>query len=1836
MAKRIDTKTYGRVVYVDPNNTHYKDPDNAIPHAYEDYSIFICLDVTKYDRTMPGRVVWSNEFKYSANFMPGTNGFLSTSFTDVSQLTPMNGNAECLGIKSIDITYNSWFYPQVTINFTDVRGASLMSAQDKGLYDTVESERLGGNSATAGYTELFGGSLFKALFTFPYPEFKLTVKGFYGQPVTLRLCVEKMNIKLDSSSGNFDVIVSFIGSMYGLYTDIPMQLLTIAPYVNPVDGQLYNTHWLNGTGNGGDYFFEGEGGSVQSPICTYPELKMKLETFMNQEPKLIQERGNDIAGYASAVNERNSLNELLGMNPLNEMEYIDTQKAYWTYSENWDEIISLIDRVKNFSNECEKKDIYVGINTEYSYILDNVKRIESTDYNHTITYEKRNIGSDFSLYGENTQETLIYVFKPEEKYVEGGEFDFTQLDTSETGDKFDALMGKICGSVSKNNIYHVLYIKITENPIQEINNRIGELTTQIEVENKKVNEVRGQELMRTLGFSPSIHNMFKMIFAHLDTFMSLFYDCLSDAENENKGGQRHITNVSGIRTDYGPKGVNEYDLPPFTMFYAPNSKGDSKAIDEFFPSLANLQTKGVNFSKPRKGELPEVELVRKFIRGAFANVNDQIEKRKAIEEMRVVTENLQNGERSNYEYTPSLPYDFMNNRLNSVQNPYVYLSNPKIPRNKIGEYAARIYAMRYEYAMLTGGFDEYGGHTSEDPSGMDEVTSAFRPNVYKKTGGVTNFATEEAYKAFSALVNVDSITLTSIENESKTDNKYNIYKDYDGKSWLPVGDINLQLLDTNFKIDKEKLSGNIICADKYSETKNNFEICGDYNFLNPGKIDNNSVTTVARRAIMNKFGKVASFTTESINQPRKIAFTKPEYYIGHSTDGRGIRECVMFLSLLQEGMVTDGELVPCSNGPEIDYNLLFEGAMYYLSWYEQTDDTTGAYYFPFDEKNFKVLDETSVKIPDYITDDRKKRCIEYFKNWYETSFRNSYRKYELSVDGKLWDGDIDGRTSLDINYEYQYVDSKNTVSKNGMKIFGEGGGINSLPLLPNMLYVVSASVKTGQYNIIEGISGQFQVNGEDDKVDYIRRVDTDLTKKVFFKTAYHTDMNKKILNTRLSRTTLFGRLEYHTDIDLLTKGKSTGWNSIKYQNINSVCSDFNIGNKIFVCDSTPLSYNSYEINKTGTPDQSVKSFLSALSKLVSEKAGGSEFDASGSTVTIGENGFEEDFELPLYNTFCNLYKKWLCGKSREIFTLKKGIHYSQFNNFEFIDSYYNKIGHELMLNATSIADSMASYIESDGSNNDGVREMLTKEYSIYQFMSLICQKNGLLFLALPCKFADSAKEIGGAFDTYPYSSVISIMKNSGILYSKDELKMDYTKVFDTTSYVCMYVSDPSENLSNASQYLGDGFDIAPGEDLGGTAAGANQQFIDNDLFAVSLGETYENAYRVPAFGVSYGKGNQSYFKNISLSMDNAQTTNYSIMAMLNIADKAASTPKSTVVFGQDLYRVYANYSYVCTVEMMGCMQIMPLMYFQLNNVPMWKGAYMVSKVSHKIGPGTMSTTFGGYRVSKYRIPLVKACPSYPINIDVSAISGGRSYYEGAITGPAYHIKSEPPIEGYPVVPGSNFYEKCDFLERECSLRGWSQEDALRAVDRVNSICPNKWHVFDKHMCTKYAYYMAYHMVTNNFTSNSCWGGGSGGIKSGLNDPRDLKDVNKFNACNFKRTLNYTPYKFGEGLSLEDMRKIIGAEYVDSKKYPGYFNGRKMYGAVAMFFNDNSDKTVKNGRHSTFFYGGGYTKLPEYVGDKSCWQSDYSMSSFPYSEKYGNSWTLFILLPPDINSRETQN
>ena len=66
------------------------------------------------------------------------------------------------------------------------------------------------------------------------------------------------------------------------------------------------------------------------------------------------------------------------------------------------------------------------------------------------------------------------------------------------------------------------------------------------------------------------------------------------------------------------------------------------------------------------------------------------------------------------------------------------------------------------------------------------------------------------------------------------------------------------------------------------------------------------------------------------------------------------------------------------------------------------------------------------------------------------------------------------------------------------------------------------------------------------------------------------------------------------------------------------------------------------------------------------------------------------------------------------------------------------------------------------------------------------------------------------------------------------------------------------------------------------------------------------------------------------------------------------------------------------------MNLQPLMYFQLDNVPFFRGAYLIMGVEHSITPNNMTTSFTGLRQSVNTIPVVDTATTF-LNIDFSEV-----------------------------------------------------------------------------------------------------------------------------------------------------------------------------------------------------------------------------------------------------------
>ena len=317
---------HSSVNYVEPNITSagfYKETsaDNAMSWKVkddydraprlEDYSIYFNLEVEicsreniSANRTITSDVLIlsyhtkPSESASTVNFMGGTKvkcsdannssmQYLTTNYADmyVGDLIDY-GTTEMIGVKSVDIEYQGSCVPIVTVKFTDVRGISLFQPTE--LSRTNSYQGINGINS-----DNVAQSFFQCFFRVPMPRFTMTIKGFYGKPVTYECMCDKFDTKFNSKTGDFDITTRFIGYSYSFLTDVSIDALLAAPY-SDYGGRNgnYNEYWDEQV-NSGRFTIWNKEKTVKMKMPTlfeiYQQMKHLLTDPIETETSLTEE-----------------------------------------------------------------------------------------------------------------------------------------------------------------------------------------------------------------------------------------------------------------------------------------------------------------------------------------------------------------------------------------------------------------------------------------------------------------------------------------------------------------------------------------------------------------------------------------------------------------------------------------------------------------------------------------------------------------------------------------------------------------------------------------------------------------------------------------------------------------------------------------------------------------------------------------------------------------------------------------------------------------------------------------------------------------------------------------------------------------------------------------------------------------------------------------------------------------------------------------------------------------------------------------------------------------------------------------------------------------------------------------------------------------------------------------------------------------------------------------------------------------------------------------------------------------------------------------------------------
>ena len=1667
-----DVKNIGRLRYFDPNTSVYQNQDggnsDSITFPYEDYNIAVDLQVEMYNRYSCGMGKLTGDmtaYTFSTkegtiSFLGGTNGVLTTNYTDIQMVNPSGNTAECFGIESINISYDSWLHPTVNIKFVDVRGGTIMQPAEANYYE----------ASAKGNTY----QLYKALFSFPYPLFKLKVKGFYGRGVTYRLAVSRTDIELDASSGNFVLTVDFIGHIYGFFADMPFTYVAIAPYMN--EGDRYwqekitdanKTFWF--------YTRDANGKEIpQCPMLKFPELAEKAaKVAYSQEMANINSEQQEVE--QSIENEIEDLKTIQAVYK----ELIGSQGTI-SYFDEFPDIEG--DKYRNFSfilmpyslfNDYETlcKDKFISNLVQFHELVKGHDDTFKTNYIKRMFGESDSLFNDegafskassygkyswFVITGEKYGDKRGYYVTGPGSKMEGSsngksirsELYGSNYQNSNNGkNNFEVFINYFYDFKKNHNITNNICVICFSRGTNNKWNQIMDVIVKDDAERaRKSKEDKDREIRRkrdsyvekALGFRPSVKNLYDLAFAHLDTFMHVYYTALGTIHGQlsSKSVERSkITySISDEYTDTEPsssisgeKGfVRGAYLPPFTGFFKDSDElgeGSKKKTSMWAGELTNGET-----------YLEEVKLVYELLAGSKLYFDKADDANNKIESYKQNASDVSTVDVS--DFIPLTIYEIAN--FERCKNPYESLASKFDSNANINEIIGdfyMIFALRLFYYVSTlgksGGTDneskcfgrfeavnfykavkkssslslkKFCGILADDKnlkSNRKDFESSITSSVetpiskswhfgseilnnklFDEVGRYYKYGFTKTDKSSGSEFDYLPIGITSV-NDIKNDfsNGFPWFKDgyistinhsaYSGlTSEVRVGEtlhggtfmiredgnyVNdlLESVNTDIKNGEGDVENTITEVDKYDlkRESSTFGMYADNFGISDGYVstkclcnkDGGKLSDTEKETIENGnfngpndlpfvYVKTPEFLDEGSTKTQLAAngehfiekaisiFETPIYWLQETGDEETEEGMFGKAYLFIQSIPLKGKYMGLFNKPMgIGYKMSFlrEGAFY---WWQANNNSaalnTGYVNGDFNSGVLikRVCTKGDVCVPMYADKSGK--------------IHKSEAKYCAYKEPRSWQTFM---SEWGLNHSTRRRKGSDFITSNPMSEIDCNAKYYDMPYLD----VSNDSENSVTYD------DDFKMLSNSRR-EYLIKYWEKWVEEEFI------PVHRSLENLNLYSES-DGKRQYRNGLDLSMLG-TTYSSASNLPNDAKKVQDFLkklFFTKCSIFDYYGLSYGKpiyvYESNfKNG-----FKSFMDQLNMIYGNFNSATQDEINYEFAKLGaEDPFKNrDLRISTYTVLKSLYDKWICNSQYGADTWKfsrnrsaeKGMY--ELDNFIYVDSYYRNIGYDLTVNLTKIVDWVSKCLPTAQVNSvEGI--MSYNNRTIYEYLTDIAQDCGAILLAVPQKYMfDDADNIREVFTPIPSC-------------------LDWDD--DTFTYMFLYSYRPSEHLGETASNV----------DMNGYSPdGDGFELTDEDIVG-ALFTSEEKGYAVPAFGVTFAKGNQSYFKNISLSTKQHGVTEVGLNATFQIAAKNSEVVRQTTLFGQDIYKVYANNSYECTVEMMGDMQIFPPMYFQLNNVPMWRGAYIIKKVTHNIKAGDATTTIVGVRQNKYLIPFV--------------------------------------------------------------------------------------------------------------------------------------------------------------------------------------------------------------------------------------------------------------------------
>ena len=1690
------TKVEQRIIFVEPNDVYDKDADNgqgdnSLTPKYEDFCISFNLIIEAFSRfkssgsaidasgalnnkgnTKTYSIEWGltreDMKKRRTSVLQGDRGkdnllnpdgsfaysdsdynYLTTYYTDLTfdsyrEKTQIEG----LGVESVQISYESWYTPTVTIKFVDVRGSALFGREEAIHVDE----------------HLTAENIFGAFFTMPYPLFRLQVKGFLGKPVTYQLTCSNFKGEFNSQTGNFEAVATFIGYSWSVMTDIPFAYLVAAPNATYIGMDYWERHkdtkeWgLWDDGNVSlqppklihlfKWIKEADQRIEETVSAATTEQNEKLQSFEN-EKKLLNDIKTHLNEFVEALEAQVDSN-YLGL-------YFDeeTKKQQLIIFSNAQTLTLSEDTVKKYD------DMYVSLQ-EY-----------------TTSFTGRDITTDKAPNKwRNAPKTITLL----EKFVvdcntEGVTKDIkvkelTNLSTNGLeGINFNDLNGKLTHTSSvglynginsqekAQQIKKYAYLIDLFNINTLINDRLKAMAEEEKVVVREITDQINYHVKDILGFKPYIGNVFKIIFCHLETFCHIMFDSAEEIYRQIKKKQRTASylKVNMSSTDL-MKNVNE-NITPWPAVYDKGVKteecgyisdienvygwvGDFShnfieekvvlALQDGIQNIVNNVTTTIQSTKQTVFPiLPSDYIGSPFGLALQTNISDL----SAYISMRAAANiGVLCGNKISTSMATLLgkldAYNFYcsNGRVNQIRDIFdnktladvkgISYCDPKFDVWGYGlvEGTNKKYHLYETVKKIRENYNKNGrkpmfkndGNSNLFVHWYDKKQISCVPSVlkdfknykmdfdYDKNDGINPYFVPRLHEeinniieSYDWLYNCDSSKLSVINSENR--------EKYVNKSMFRIIDSDKRVNSIVQKHDEFKTGG---CKVYEYEVKDDLN---EYvnTFLKVGKEYKTKFYNNVCYMLSGNLQQL-NITTENLLADSFYAKQKKIYdftYMGWDVkQNRVLKNEVKFNNegnlTFNDSEVTLSDLVIqqfkiVHFGTECN---IFGSPFYYLQNNRISGEDNRQY-------NYRKLRIKALLFLHTFKYDYAKTNLNVFSPNKKTGGLEIVPKgYLLFLGAMLWrkryakaHGNSDPiiyRASGDVDvYKEPGIDKTLFVNENSGLIFQT---IRSNDTTINYNYNVKslfAGLEEIDYNIenqlislferfaattFAKISAKYEIknrkNGNQveeytsvtlkEDIVKVKEFVLDYNKKKCVSTDFEKWLNNEGIDNWDGR---YSAINVNPNVDIRNQGLKLLFNENDRES-QDLFKNLYVGCYI-ICDSCyrVMGKNTNDVDWSDQIwvngdlyDAYIGGFLNATYDII---ATNTPADVDGEVKMPDDVVKNRDLSISIYYYLKNLWDKWLVIADNNAFDVKNFFE----KNFIFTDSFYNNTYHKLAINCQLLLDAWTE---------------LADNASLFQFLSRIVSDHKCIFLPVP-------DYIGFNGETQQHD--VEMMEDlfRPLPYNAIEAPSNSNK------FVVMFTHSPSSVQDEENGYKTDSYDIWS------RTEGFTE--ISKKLFEKTNSETFDRengmatreGYNVPSFGISFGRQNNHIFKNLKVTMDNPVMTEQAIKATFQIAQMGSGGGRKVHFVGQDTFNVFTNYSYSIEVEMLGNAQICPLMYFQLMNIPMWRGTYMIYKVVHNMTPGNMITTLTAMKMSKYSKPFNSTFFAYNPYAKIDDNSGGE-------------------------------------------------------------------------------------------------------------------------------------------------------------------------------------------------------------------------------------------------------